>query len=264
MLLMLWVTPARSALVWHWEDPFTLSDRGMLSDWLTQTHAALQRYAGILPFDVHVYMHRRDGAKEPVPWANTWRDTEQALHFYVDPDFSEDAFLSDWTAAHEFSHLLLPYLGSENAWFAEGFASYLQYALMVEMGVIAQSEADARRDKKMRAAASALKVAPLSLPESMPELKKRGAYPTFYWGGAIYFERVDAALRKQGTSLQSTLRQYLDCCRLQKTDLDGLAATLNALSGSSVFASELTLMRETPGIPPRPAKSAGTTQKRGP
>ncbi|WOJ95697.1 hypothetical protein R0137_10590 [Congregibacter brevis] len=247
--------PVQGAIVWHWEEDFTELEQETLVPWLTDTHSALERFVGPLPFDVHVYMHRRDGADQPVPWANTRRNNEQALYFYVNPEFDRASFMDDWTAAHEFSHLVLPYLGSANAWFAEGFASYMQHSVMVESGAIDDAEAFRRRDLKMKKAVAALADTTVSLPENMPDLKARRSYPTFYWGGAVYFERVDAALKQQDSSLPQVLSAYLQCCRMHRPDLDALVSTLDRVSDTSLFSRELALMRITPGVPARPLGS---------
>ncbi len=249
--LFLSVGSAQANLVWHWDEPFSADERARLRVWLEETHGALERYAGPLPFPVHVHLHRRDGSEEPVPWANTWRDRRQSIYFYVDPRFPQQAFLDDWTAAHELAHLLLPYLGGDNAWFAEGFASYLQHSIMVEMGVIDREEALRRRDEKMRRATAALAVERRPLPQSMVSLRARGRYPTFYWGGAVYFERVDLRLQEQGSSLQRVLRKYVGCCRSGRRDLDELVRLLDRLGETQIFSQELVTMRETPGCPER-------------
>ncbi|CAN0605658.1 unnamed protein product, partial [Ectocarpus sp. 12 AP-2014] len=178
--------------------------------WLSQTHEAIGRFAGPLPFDVHVHLEHHSRGGEPVPWANTWRAGEQSIFFYVDTSYSLDEFLADWTAPHEFSHLYLPYLGRENSWVAEGFASYLQHTIMVEMGVIDEPEARKRRDRKMRAAMEVLDTQELPLPDSMASLRSQRRYSVFYWGGAVYWERVDARLQSEGSSLQTVLSGYLD------------------------------------------------------
>jgi len=69
-----------------------------------------------------VHFHRRDAGA----LGHTRRSRRQSVHFYVDPQFSYDALRRDWTASHELSHLVLPYLGAEHIWFAEGFASDMQ------------------------------------------------------------------------------------------------------------------------------------------
>lgn len=252
LLLALWATPLQASLIWHWEDSFSRDEREKLHYWLEQTYAAVERYAGQFPFDVHLHMHRRDNSSEPVPWANTRRGGSQALFFYVDASYPRNAFLDDWTAAHEFSHLLLPYLGRQNMWFAEGFASYLQHSIMVEMGMLDEPEAQRRRDRKMTAAQDALSSLTEALPDSAPTLRARGAYPTIYWGGAVFFERVDRALGEEGSSLQQVLRQFLACCRMQRRSLDELSSALDRISTTTVFSAELERMRRTPGAPQRP------------
>lgn len=239
-------------LDWVWEDRFTARETRQLSEWLTRTHAALERYAGDMPFDIRLHIHRYDEGTEPVPWANTWRDGEQSLHFYVNPAFSLNEFLDDWTAPHEFSHLLLPYLGRENVWFAEGFASHLQFEIMVEMGVIGAAEASKRREKRAKRALDVLSNESRPLPDNVRSLRARGSYASVYWGGAVYFERVEAGLATTGQSLRSVLIDYLQCCRMRRRSLPNLARTLDRLSESNLFTSELELMYNAPGVPARP------------
>ena len=98
-----------------------------------------------------------------------------------------------------------------------------------------------------------------SLPESMPKLREEGKYPTFYWGGAVYWERVDMTLRDVDSSLQQVVRGFLRCCRLERRSLSGLADTLDeqlavpstVAEGGGVFRSELATMRTTAGCPDR-------------
>ncbi len=45
----------------------------------------------------------------------------------------EDMY-ADWTATHEFSHLLLPRISWRQKWISEGFASYYQNVLMARAG----------------------------------------------------------------------------------------------------------------------------------
>ncbi|MEO1081591.1 MAG: hypothetical protein AAFY29_18680, partial [Pseudomonadota bacterium] len=187
LILFFLAGPARAELLWHWDDDFNAEERSFLRIWLSRTAEALEEWAGPFPFDVQVHLRRRDGASEPVPWANTWRAGEQSLFFYVDPSYPAAEFFADWTAPHEFAHLLLPYLGRDNAWAAEGFASYLQYPLMVQLGVLDADDADRRRSRRMDRAVTALTDESRSLPENLSSLRKAGAYPTFYWAGAVYW-----------------------------------------------------------------------------
>lgn len=249
------LVPNRSTageLIWQWEAEFTTAERSKIESWLQQTHAAVERYAGPFPFPVRLLIHRRDGAGEPVPWANTWRGEPQSINFHVNADYAEQDFLDDWTGPHEFAHLLLPYLGRDNSWYAEGFASYLQHSIMVELGVIDEAEARRRRGLKIDRAVSRLEDADEPMLMSIPDLKREHSYPTMYWGGALYFERVDARLQEEGSSLQGVIAEFLRCCRMQRRSLDELTAVLDATGSTKAFSIEMDMMRKTPGVPARP------------
>lgn len=114
----------RTSIVWHWEDSFSPGEKKNVENWLLNVTGAVETTLGVYPFDLHFYLHRQNGSSEPVPWAHTRRDNNQGVKFYIDPSFAPGSFTEDWTAPHEISHLSIPYLGRQHAWFAEGYASY--------------------------------------------------------------------------------------------------------------------------------------------
>lgn len=240
-----------------WEDVFSAAERERLGEWVRRTCAALEGLVGPYPMDVHVHFHRRDGAGEPVPWAHTRRGNRQAVHLHVDPAFQAAAFLNDWTAPHEFSHLLLPYVGRRHAWFAEGFASYLQYPVMVELGVLSPAEARARFERNVRRARRDYSYPRQSFVDAAPRLRAARQYPVMYWGGAAWFRQVDRSLAAQGTSLLEVLRDYVACCRRDRAGLDDLLAELDRLSGGDVFRTGYRTLRNTPGFPDSPGAAGG-------
>ncbi len=130
----------RSLIEWHWEDEFSTAERDKVEDWLNSVTGAVESTLGVYPFTVHFYIHRRKGSSEPVPWASTRRQYVQGVDFHIDPSFSLQAFLDDWTAPHEISHLSIPYLGQEQSWFAEGYASFMQYQVMQKLGICSEQE----------------------------------------------------------------------------------------------------------------------------
>ena len=113
----------------------------MLTSWLSQGVNATRATLGIYPtpLAIHVYPKK---SNQPVPWAFTRRDAKGSVHFYVDTRFGLTKFVDDWTIYHEFAHLALPYLGQKYRWLSEGFASYMQYQIMQEMGVYTKDEVD--------------------------------------------------------------------------------------------------------------------------
>jgi len=246
---------AWAELRFHWEDTFSSAERQSLSAWVADTHHALQQVVGPLKFDIHIYMHRSDGAREPVPWASTRRGRAQGINFHVNPRFPDTDFRRDWTAAHEFSHLALPYLGSRHAWFAEGFASYMQYQVMVAMGTLTPDEAIRRYKRNLRRAETSYPHHSQPFARAAPQLRAEGKYSTMYWGGAAYFLQVEEALRtrdRDGSVLLETLREYVRCCRQRYDELDDLVADLDRLSGGREFSTHLRRFRQRPGFPDYP------------
>ena len=239
-----------SRLRFHWEDTFADSEQRKLRLWIEETHAALEALVGRLPFELHVHFHRRDGAREPVPWAHTRRSHRQSVHFYVDPGFPPDALRRDWTAAHELSHLVLPYLGSEHIWFAEGFASYMQYQVMQSAGILSASEVEERYKRKIERAEHRYPYADQSFTQAAAALRAEGNYPILYWGGAMYFLQVDRALQlSSGKSLIEVLGEYLACCRHRHSDLAQLVGELDQLASSDVFMQHLRKFQTEQGFP---------------
>lgn len=255
LLLSLSLGPAQASagLVWHWRDNFDPDEQGRLRGWVTEVYLALERLAGPLPFDVHIVFHRRDGAPEPVPWAHTDRSRAQAVHFHVDPSYSSASFRADWTAAHELSHLLLPYLGRDNAWFAEGFASYMQYQVMQAMGALGESAPETLYEDRISRAEARYRHHDKSFIEAAEALAQARQFPVLYWGGAVFSLRVDARLRTMDDArvdgLTEVLAAYLRCCHRPRQSLPGLVAELDRLSGTRAFNETLREFRIVKGFP---------------
>ncbi|MEW5250535.1 gluzincin family metallopeptidase [Microbulbifer sp. 2201CG32-9] len=250
LLFAMAFTPlAKAELVWHWQDPFDAADKQKLTKWIDRTVTAVEQQVGPYPFDVHIYFYRRAGRGQPVPWANTRRGRVQGVNFYVDPSFSLQDFLRDWTAPHELSHLLIPYLGRRNAWFAEGFASFMQYQVMQQMGVLTEEQALARYRVRIEKAAREYRESTQPFALAAPKLQRRRQYPTMYWGGAVYFLQADRLLRQRDDSLQRVLARYTTCCRTQTRGLDQLVAQLDRISTSTLFSNLLRDNRSQQGFP---------------
>ncbi len=246
------ISSATETVEYHWEDRFSETERRKLQQWVDEVYTALTRYSGPMPFVVHVYFHRRS-AREPVPWGQTIRQRRrQGVELHVDPSYSLDRFLADWTAPHEFSHLLIPYLGRKNAWFAEGFASYMQYQVMHEMGVLSAQQMRRRYAERIRRARRGYRHSQRTFVEAAPRLRAEYAYPTLYWGGAIFFLRADQALREDASStLQEVLQRYIHCCRTSARtgNLVDLIDELDRVSNTRIFSDQLNRMNTELGFP---------------
>lgn len=242
-----------SNLRFHWEDSFNATEKRRLQNWIIRTDTALTELVGELPFTRHIFFHRRDDSGEPVPWAHTQRGSTQGVHFYVDLSYPQQDFDEDWTAPHELSHLVIPYLGRKNAWFAEGFASYMQYQVMMQMGVLTSTDAQQRYTQRIKRAEKKFALDDLPFTEAAPKLRGMGQYPTMYWGGAVYFKQVAQQLDGQGkASLLATLASYVSCCRNDEASLQTLIEQLDQLASGEVFRHCMDEFERQPGFPDIP------------
>lgn len=227
----------------HWQHKFSTSEQAKLSQWLAFSSQATLNELGPYPFAMQLYLYRRAG-NEPVPWANTWREHSQQVHFYVAPQFSKEEFVADWTAYHEIAHLALPYLGRRHAWFAEGFASYMQYRIMQQAGLI---DSAAREINAKFAPQRKHYLQQLSMADTAAQLLSQRRFAAAYWGGAQFFVVAERLLQQQGkATLSQHIQRYQQCCRLQDTELAQLIQSLDSLSDSTLFSRLLQQFNQLP------------------
>jgi len=199
----------RSSIEWHWEDDFSTMEQDKVVDWLNSVTGAVESTLGVYPFTLHFYIHRRKGSSEPVPWASTRRHYVQGVDFYIDPSFSLQAFLDDWTAPHEISHLSIPYLGRDQSWFAEGFASYMQYQIMQKLGICSEQQVGEIYAEKIE------RVRP-------------------------YYDRdQDFVKVAHGRKFTGFIKEYLHCCRLRDESFEELIESWDRLLGEPLFSELL-------------------------
>ena len=241
--------PRDAGLEFVYDDGFTESERRKLEAWIAEVAGALEVLVGPLPMDVRFRFARHEGAG-PVPWANTLRGRRQGVRLYVDPTQPVEAFRNDWTAPHELSHLVLPFVGREHAWFSEGFASFMQFRVMRIMDVLDDEAMAARYSERLDTAAAAYSQPNRRFVEAVPQLRAEGLYPTIYWGGASYFLEMEERLERQGVSLIGVLSDYLACCRRNEDELEDLVAKLDDLAGSTTLSEGLNGFRRVVGFPP--------------
>lgn len=71
-------------------------------------------------------MLRASEKRNPVTYGSIRRGQPTEVHLRVHPDADLDDLLDDWRGFHEFAHLLLPFAGNADIWFAEGLAAFAE------------------------------------------------------------------------------------------------------------------------------------------
>ncbi len=199
--------------------------------------ATIETLGGYL-FTVNLYINRKP-SKEPLPWAMTIRDGEQGIQFHIDTKYSLKEFQMDWTAAHELSHLSIPYVGRSNMWFSEGYASFWQWQILMQQGLYSEKEVMAKYMAKFNRIKGSYDTSESFL-NSSNSLKSRHNYPGVYWGGACYFFKVNELLKsKHNTSLGEVIKIYQTTYRLKDEGLHDVILSLDKISKSKAFSSTL-------------------------
>jgi predicted metalloprotease with PDZ domain len=218
-----------------------------LIKWINYSANTLLGYLGHHPFE-HLQimvLENKQYKNGPVPWGDVKRGGGLTIRYLVNSDRPIQEYYSDWTATHEFAHLILPNLEYKDAWLAEGLASYLQYILMGQAGTISPNATWKKLQSGfLRGATHALKAPQETLQEAVINRHKKGPVgrtKRLYWSGAIYFLEIDIKLRKlsQGKqSLANVLAEFTRCCTNHDREWSGktLVRALDNVSGTTLFS----------------------------
>jgi len=227
------------------------SIRGMkkeeeLHQWLQDTAKALENYLGKYPVrDTQVIVIPKTKKKHgPVPWGRLLRGNGMGILFVVIPDLPMEDFYTDWTATHEFSHLLIPNLEWDNKWLSEGLASYLEYVLMAQSEWISKEKAWLGIYKGLQRGQKGTEKLGKETLRATARTRGRshrgGSTMRIYWSGALFFIKADLALRQQSNNkvgLNDILLKLNRCCVNHTKIWSGsfFAQKLDDLSNSKIF-----------------------------
>lgn len=179
--------------------------------------------------------------EDAVPFARVLRDGGTAAQFFVDQRSSLARLEADWTAAHEFAHMLLPFVSLRDAWISEGFASYYQNVLRARSGQLDPAQAWQRLHEGFeRGRREGDEDYEDTLRES---IRDGGSNSTMrmYWSGAAVALLADLELRRRSggrSSLDAVLARFAACCLPSRRSWSGRALFdhLDVLSGTDVFS----------------------------
>lgn len=150
---------------------------------------------------------------EPTPWAYVVRGGSPAAQFFINQRRPVSEFFDDWTAVHELSHFLLPYVKSDDIWLSEGIATYYQNVLRARGGRMKASDAWQRLHAGfVRGMESAHG---LTLAQATESMYRNDTYMRVYWEGAALLLIADVRLRQMTAgkqSLDTALAALNECC----------------------------------------------------
>lgn len=228
----------------HGLSAFATAQQEVLRQWLKTGVNATRKTLGIYPRPLELYVYPKK-SDQPVPWAHTRRDQLESIHFYVDTQFALADFIDDWTIYHEMAHLAIPFVGEDYAWFSEGFASYMQYQIMAQNGLLplpveqAYANKIAPQLKWFQTDASAATIA--------SGLMKKRQYPAAYWGGAWFFVLADRQLQSiHQLTLTQLISRYQQAGRRSDDSIQALVNSLDKLLNDSLFNDLLKQFEQQP------------------
>ena len=193
----------------------------------------------------------RKNGRSAVPFGRVIRDGGETVELQVDQTQSLEALLADWTATHEFSHLLLPYIERNHRWISEGFAQYYQNVLLTRSGAYDDLYAWQKiydgyeRGRKSR---------PELSPNEASTGEVRAGLMKVYWSGAAIALMADVQLRERSggnESLDDILDKFQACCLPSDRVWSGpeFFEQLDELASSPVFIPLYRRYADTAGFP---------------
>ncbi|MDH3748063.1 MAG: hypothetical protein OER97_07620 [Gammaproteobacteria bacterium] len=193
-------------------------------------------------------------SNSPVPFGRVVRDGGESIELFINEGMPIDAYYDDWTATHEFSHLMLPYISSRHRWISEGFAQYYQNLLLARAGQYTEQRTWQKLYEGFERGRTS---SPDMTPNEAAVGDRRAATMKIYWTGAALALFADVQLRERSDgeeSLDFVLQQLQQCC-LPAEDM---------WSGTRLFAKLDTFLDEPLFMPlyRRHANAAGFPEVR--
>lgn len=214
-------------------------DSQRVLDWLQPAAVAVTQLWGTFPVrDVQLLVVPVADGYDAAPWAQTNRGGGAGAHFYMNAGAAPEVFLDDWIATHELAHFALPFVHRDDAWLAEGFASYYQNVLRARAGMITPQEA--WQDLLDGFARGNRDTENDTLRDDTLYMHSRGRVLRVYWSGAAIALLADVQLRTRTHgewSLDRVLAEFHRCCRQPERAWSAreLFAKFDALAGTDIF-----------------------------
>ena len=225
-----------------------------ITSWISEVCSTLSGVLARMPRDSLKVVIKPIGkpSTDPVPWAQVNRGNPDSISFYIDETASRKKLLANWTAYHEFSHLLIPYRGYGDLWFSEGLASYYQNILQLRAGLFDEARFWQKLDAGFKRGQADQAHSDLSLAELSPRMRETRSFMRSYWSGAMLYLLADIELRRQNGSINSldkALGGLNQCCRDQAMSAREIIASLDKITGGDQFSSLFSKLGNSYAVP---------------
>jgi len=190
-------------------------DNESIVAWIRDTAYNIARAYGRFPNPdarIVVLPAGRVRGNAPVQFGRVVRDGGETVELMIDPARPMQSFYENWTATHEFSHLMLPYLQSEQRWVSDGFSQYYQNVLLARAGRYTQRYA---WQKILDGLERGRESVPRLSPNDAASGDERSSRMKVYWSGAALALLADVELRRRSNgeqTLDAVLGQFQECC----------------------------------------------------
>lgn len=227
-----------------------------LLTWIEFIASALTRVYGHWPlreWQIMVTPATSAGASDPIPWAEVFREQPTRVEFFTAPRATPDQLRQAWTGYHELAHLLIPYRGWGDAWFAEGLASYYQNIIQARAGIISEQQMWQKLYEGFQRGLQDPDSARLSLAQASDRMRQEGRFMRVYWSGAWYFLAADTRLRLQSggqRNLDMALAELNSCCGDQSLSVPEIVSRLDQLNRVVLFGILYDELAASTGVPP--------------
>lgn len=219
----------------------------VLTEWVREAiRSAATLYGKFHKPRLHVAVVPVGPSFRPVAFGLVRRGGGPSVMLLVHENAGNRELVRDWTATHEFTHLGLPRMYSEDRWIAEGFATYYQEVLRARSGLITPEEAWGALARGFERGRYRGTRRPLW--EDSLGFRSVGR---IYWAGTAYMLDADIRLRQNGTSLDRAIEAFQARWQHTKTAWHGRRVTraLDVVLGEDVaadLAEEYGSMRRYP------------------
>ncbi len=230
-------------------------DPDALTGWIQQTTRNLLHAYGRFPnpqFSVFIIpVVDRSRNSDAVIFGRVVRDGGEAVELLVNPASTIERLTRDWTATHEFSHLMLPYVARDERWISEGFAQYYQNVLLARAGQYTPQYAWQKLFEGFERGRHSM---PNASPDEAAASDSRNARMKVYWSGAAIALLADVELRQHSgsaVSLDTVLGNFQLCCLPSNRTWSGaeLFAKLDTLIAEPIFSPLYERYADTSGFP---------------